>query len=328
MIAADSLIASSSKRKGRRKKAIVNKKQQEDDDGSRSFSVNFCFSEKVIEIRRPRTSPVPELIGEECQSAITLATLQFEEIYGSKFTWDEPIVDSPDADDANSVIKCLLVSNDKIGCQLIEPVAATTAKKSSTIMPTPGEGSELCGGCKVLKSHIVELKNEIREQNSKIDEQNSKIDKLISVNETQNSRIDALVTQYQFLFGNAVVVQKIHMRVFISLIRKKITQVLNKFPEGKNWKRWKRFLDDVLSSPEDLGKIGLTQEAVEAIRDYNRENELNETAHSATWKEIAWTIAAMKESAEKELFKTVLYPMLFDGLDVDDVVFSVLKSGK
>jgi hypothetical protein len=36
----------------------------------------------------------------------------------------------------------------------------------------------------------------------------------------------------------------------------------------------------------------------------------------------------MKESAEKELFKTVLYPMLFDGRDVDDVVFSVLKSGK
>jgi hypothetical protein len=72
MIAADSLIASS-KRKGRRKKASVNKKQQED-DGSRSFSVNFCVFEKVIEIRRPRTSPVTELIGEECQSAITLAT--------------------------------------------------------------------------------------------------------------------------------------------------------------------------------------------------------------------------------------------------------------
>ena len=94
------------------------------------------------------------------------------------------------------------------------------------------------------------------------------------------------------------------MRVFISLIRVNITQVLNKFPEGNNWKR---FLNNVLSSPEDLlGKIGLTQEAVEAIRDYNRENNLNETAHSATWKEIAWTIAAMKESAEKELFKTVL----------------------
>jgi hypothetical protein len=94
------------------------------------------------------------------------------------------------------------------------------------------------------------------------------------------------------------------MREFISLIRVKITtQVLNKFPEGN---KWKRFLNNVLSSPEDLGKIGLTQEAVvEAIRDYNRENNLNETAHSATWKEIAWTIAAMKESAEKELFKTV-----------------------
>jgi hypothetical protein len=123
MIAADSLIASSSKRKGRRKKASVNKKQQED-DGSRSFSVNFCVSEKVIEIRRPRTSPVTEeLIGKECHSAITSATLQFEEICGSKFTWDEPIVDSPDADDANSVMNCLLVSHDKIGCQLIiEPV--------------------------------------------------------------------------------------------------------------------------------------------------------------------------------------------------------------
>jgi len=88
-----------------------------------------------------------------------LATLQFEEICGSKFTWDEPIVDSPDADDANSVMNyCLLVSHDKIGCQLIEPVAATTAKKSSTIMPTSREGSESCGGCKVLKYHTVELK--------------------------------------------------------------------------------------------------------------------------------------------------------------------------
>ena len=34
-------------------------------------------------------------------------------------------MDSPDADDANSVMKCLLVSQDKIGCQLIEPVAAS-----------------------------------------------------------------------------------------------------------------------------------------------------------------------------------------------------------
>ena len=308
MIAADSVIASSSekKRKGRRKNASVNEKKQEDEDDSRSFSVNFCFSEKVIEIRRPKTSPV--LIGEECQSAITLALLQFEEIYGSKFTWDEPIVDSPVADDTNSVIKCLLVSNDKIGCQLIEPTVATTTAvtkntKKSDIMPTSGDSSA-CVGCAMLK-------NEIRELNSRIETQNSRI-------ETQNSRIDALITQTQFLFGNALVVQKFHMRVFISLMREKITQVLKKYPVDNNWYS---FLSDVLSSPEDLGKIGLTAKAVETIRDFNRVNKLNKIPHSASAIDIALAISAMEESDEKELFKTVLYPMLFDGLDVDSVVF-------
>ena len=176
----------------------------------------------------------------------------------------------------------------------------------------------------MLKNEIQELKYDTTELKKEIQELKSDMTELKNENREQNSRIDALVTQYQFLFGNAVVVQKFHMRVFISLMREKITQVLNKFPEGNNWNR---FLSDVLSSPEDLGKLGLTQEAVETIRDYNRENKLNETAHSATWEEIALAITAMKESAEKELFKTVLYPMLFDGLDVDEVVFSVLKSG-
>jgi hypothetical protein len=322
MIAADSVIASSSKkkRKGRRKNASVNEKKQEDEDDSRSFSVNFCFSEKVIEIRRPKTSPV--LIGEECQSAITLALLQFEEIYGSKFTWDEPIVDSPVADDTNSVIKCLLVSNDKISCQLIAPTVATTTAvtkntKKIAIMPTSGDGSA-CVGCELLKNEIRELNSRIETQNSRIETQNSRIETQNSRIETQNSRIDALITQTQFLFGNALVVQKIHMRLFISLMGEKITQVLKKFPVDNNWYS---FLSDVLSSPEDLGKIGLTAKAVETIRDLNKINKLNKIPHSASAIDIALAISAMEESDEKELFKTVLYPMLFDGLDVDDVVF-------
>ena len=322
MIAADSILASSSKKKGkgRRKKVSVNEKQQEDDNDSRSFAVNFCFSEKVIEIRRPKTSPI--IIGEECQFAIAAATQQFEEIYGSTFTWDEPIVNFPfikDTNDPHSVVHCLLVSNDKIDCQLIEPTVATTAvvtenvkKSSSTILlPTHEEGSASCGGCEMLKSDITELINEIRERNSRIDQlidkQNSKLDK-----------IDKQISQTACLIQCIRMQQKIHIRMFIDQVKMHISSrlLLKAFPESNS--DWYSFLSDVLSSPEDLGKLGLTQEAVETIRDYNKDRKLNASASSSAV-DIALAIAAMEESAEKELFKTVLYPMLFDGLTVDDV---------
>lgn len=337
MIATDSAIVSCNKKKGkgRRKKAIVDVVRKGEDEDNNVFSVNFCFSEKAIEIQRPKTSPV--YIGEECKAVITLATMQFEETYGSDFTWDEPIVNFPVGEEKNTpspVITCLVVSNDKVGRQLMMKEAAAsnqTVKKTKNVqksitMPT-AEGVEF-GRFEVLNSRIDEQNSILEKLDIKITDQNSKLEKLEIEMREQRSILEKISAQTTFMVQCVRANQRLHLRKFIDQIRVKISRVLNKVPvvgNNNNW--WFSFLSDVLSSPEHLEKIGLTDKAVETIRDYNKDRKLNEVvAFSISAEEIALAIAAMAEEAseEKELFQTVLFPMLFDGLTVDDAIYDAL----